>query len=183
MDDFTSNFSIIDEDDQETLLKSIIKDKGYNLKPKEVTGLNNIKDIGVGYYHVVAVDDNGEVYTWGLNNNGQLGSGNTDNKREPIKVNGLSNIVKVDAYKYITTALDSNGNLYAWGESFGNVPKKLYENVIDIRDNAYITKDKRVGLIGGNLIHNIRNAVKVSSGDTGLLVVLDNGQVIKVDTS
>ena len=157
--------------------------KPYEDEPKQVKTISNIKDIGVGYYHVVALKENGKVYTWGLNNNGQLGNGTTDNKKEPVEISGLSNIVKVDAYKYITTALDSSGNLYAWGEGYGNTPKLVATNILDMSEDALITSERKVMMLDGRIIHNVRNAVKVSSGENGLLVILDNGQVISIDNS
>jgi len=157
--------------------------KPYEDEPKQVPSLNNIKDIAVGYYHAVALNEDGKVYTWGLNNNGQLGNGNTTNAKEPIEIQGLSNIVKIDAYKYITTAIDENGNLYAWGEGYGSTPKKIYDNILDISEDAMITSDRRIKKLDGTVIHNVRNVVKVSSGDNGILAILDNGQVISIDQS
>ncbi len=157
--------------------------KPYEDEPKQIASLSNIKDVAVGYYHAIAVDDNGKVYTWGLNNNGQLGNGNTTNAKEPIEIQGLSNIVKVDAYKYITTAIDENGNLYAWGEGYGNTPKKIYENILDISEDVMITSDRRIMKLDGTLIHNIRNVSKASSYENGILAILDNGQLINIDST
>ena len=154
----------------------------YEDKPLQVDSLNNIVDIGAGSYHAVAVNGSGEVYTWGLNNCGQLGNGSTTNEKAPIKINGLSNIVKVDAYKNITLALDSSGNLYAWGEGYSKEPKLIYENILDMSENAIITSERRVKLLDGTDIYGIRNAIKVSANNGTILVVLDNGTVKSIDT-
>ena len=39
--------------------------------------LNNMVDVATGIYYSMAVDNNGNVYTWGYNGYGQLGHGNT----------------------------------------------------------------------------------------------------------
>jgi alpha-tubulin suppressor-like RCC1 family protein len=41
--------------------------------PKRVVLPNKIINIGIGTYHVVAVGENGEAYSWGKGNQGQLG--------------------------------------------------------------------------------------------------------------
>jgi len=61
---------------------------------------------------------NGQVYTWGNNFSGQLGTGNTVGSTSPILITGLSNVVKVAADHVVSGALTSNGNLYLWGNNF-----------------------------------------------------------------
>ena len=39
-----------------------------------------------GYYHVLASTDDGLLYAWGYNSNGQLGTGNTNNSNVPVQV-------------------------------------------------------------------------------------------------
>lgn len=43
-----------------------------------------------------AFNSAGELYTWGVNASGQLGSGNTTTNYNPTKVNGLANITKIE---------------------------------------------------------------------------------------
>ncbi|OAD53000.1 RCC1 and BTB domain-containing protein 1 [Eufriesea mexicana] len=97
----------------------------------------------------VAVTDKGEVYSWGQNNVGQLGNGNTINGYVPSKVAGLAGveIEKVVCGCLHVLALSNKGVLYVWGENcFGQLgignnisicsPKKLivkdWANVLDI---------------------------------------------------
>ncbi|MCL1840111.1 IPT/TIG domain-containing protein, partial [Candidatus Saccharibacteria bacterium] len=87
----------------------------------------NITQIAVGYESAYALDDQGNLYAWGLNNLGQLGTGNTTSSSLPIKISsgvipgsaltaGI-NIVKITASSYNTYAIDDQGNLYAWGSN------------------------------------------------------------------
>ena len=53
--------------------------KEYNVfPPKIISSLNHIISIFVGGYHCVCLDNDGNVYTFGDNNHGQLGIGDKD---------------------------------------------------------------------------------------------------------
>lgn len=39
-----------------------------------------------GYSHCLALSDQGQLYAWGSNNNGQLGTGDMNNHFSPIRV-------------------------------------------------------------------------------------------------
>ncbi|HNJ78155.1 MAG TPA: hypothetical protein PKX56_02275, partial [Marmoricola sp.] len=82
---------------------------------------------GVRFVHVAAGDgfaaavgDDGNVYTWGMNGNGQLGDGTMAGKTTPVKVlqgaipAGVK-ILKVDATVSFAVALGDDGHAYAWG--------------------------------------------------------------------
>jgi len=163
----------------------INSNQDYIDKPKQVQTLSNIENIGAGYYHAVALTKNKEVYTWGLNAQGQLGIGNTTNTKEPVKVEGLENIVKVDAYKYMTLALDKDGNVYVWGEGYSNTPEKIegLENIVDISENVVITNDRKIQKLDGSIIHNVRNVDKISANDDMILAILGSGEIISIDNS
>jgi alpha-tubulin suppressor-like RCC1 family protein len=86
--------------------------------PTEVsqsTGLTNVKMIATGWDHMVALDANGNVWTWGNNSAGQLGDGTTISSSVPIKVNGLGSIISVSAGDGSTVVLKSDGTVWAWG--------------------------------------------------------------------
>lgn len=58
------------------------------LRPKLIDSLlrEDIVDLSAGDEHIAAVCGEGQVFVWGINSNGQLGTGNTDNVYQPIKV-------------------------------------------------------------------------------------------------
>ncbi len=92
-----------------------------------VTGLDDvvITKVSTGYYHTMALDDQGRVWAWGWNGFGQLGSDavpdGTDNPaaftKTPVKVTGLDDvkIVDVEAAYGHSVLLDENGTVWAWG--------------------------------------------------------------------
>ena len=49
----------------------------YYAPTKKITNdeETKFKEISAGYYHSMAVDEKGDLWTWGYNNNGQLGNG------------------------------------------------------------------------------------------------------------
>ena len=52
--------------------------------------LSNIKEIAAGYWHNVAITNDGEIYTWGMGHNGRLGLGDTDDRLYPCLVENPS---------------------------------------------------------------------------------------------
>ena len=92
-------------------------------EPQQVASITEkIVDAKVGYYHVIALTENGELYTWGYNGYGGLGDGTKQSSSVPIKLNDVAGfpdigkIVKIDAYKNMTMALNENGEVYVWGQ-------------------------------------------------------------------
>ena len=70
------------------------------------------------------VDSEGKVYTWGINDSGQLGNGNDNNSNVPICIsNQEENVLKgkritrVSSSRDTLIALDSEGNVYTWGNN------------------------------------------------------------------
>lgn len=67
---------------------------------------------------VVALDVNGDVYTWGDGAYDDLGHGNKDNVYYPKKVEGLPKIKQVAKGENHTLAVDIDGNVWGWGQQF-----------------------------------------------------------------
>ncbi len=108
--------------------------------------LTNIKMIGTGNYHSIALTNDGEVYTWGYNIYGELGIGNTQNSAIPTKVDLPNKITSVMAWEERTVALDENGDVYVWGQNYGTTPQRLKTSrkAIQITGNAILTEDREV---------------------------------------
>ena len=86
-----------------------------------------IVSIGAGRFHSLAVDDQGVVYAWGDNSEGQLGDGTYANRCNPVAV-ATSNtpmagknidIIKSNSNSHTTIALDkTEGRAYTWGSNW-----------------------------------------------------------------
>lgn len=97
----------------------------YILNPSKVRlrGKLQFKDIFCGSYATFAVArDSSSVYAWGLNNYGQLGTGDLETGYTPLKVESLTSL-NSDMEKHIviangqhhTIVLDSQGKVYSIG--------------------------------------------------------------------
>ncbi|EPS71760.1 hypothetical protein M569_02995, partial [Genlisea aurea] len=83
-----------------------------------------IKQIACGDSHCLAVTMNGEVQSWGRNQNGQLGLGNTEDSLVPRKIESFEGIAvkMVAAGAEHTAAVTEDGELYGWGWGrYGNL--------------------------------------------------------------
>jgi alpha-tubulin suppressor-like RCC1 family protein len=84
----------------------------------EITSIpTNITFISSGSQHTLALDENGDVWSWGLNSNGQLGLGHNNNQLTPSKVILPSPITQISAGGYFSAALSKEGVLFLWGSS------------------------------------------------------------------
>ncbi|MES2605728.1 MAG: hypothetical protein V4603_12380, partial [Pseudomonadota bacterium] len=84
--------------------------------PMQVAGLTNVRAIGVGFSHRIAILADGSVYTWGMNDVGQLGNGQSGNfsntpSRVPVS-DGVTLTLKTPAPS--KTDVD---RLFNWAES------------------------------------------------------------------
>ncbi|MBD2863349.1 RCC1 domain-containing protein [Paenibacillus oceani] len=82
--------------------------------------LNDISEVGAGYYYSLALKKDGTVWSWGNNDYGQLGDGTKTSRSAPVQVktgpySGLSHIVAISAGDYHAVALKSDGTVWAWG--------------------------------------------------------------------
>jgi len=109
---------------------------GYNLKGQLGNGTanNNINPlpmpidtvgIGGGFIaiacggnHSLALKNDGMVWAWGWNNNGQLGDSSTLDKHSAVKVkpNFGGGIISIAAGYYHSLALKNDNTVWAWGE-------------------------------------------------------------------
>lgn len=69
-----------------------------------------------GYAYSVALKSDGTVWSWGLNNNGELGDGTTIQRLTATQALELGGITAIDAYRG-TLACRSDGTVWAWGSN------------------------------------------------------------------
>ncbi|XP_058089879.1 ultraviolet-B receptor UVR8 isoform X3 [Magnolia sinica] len=90
---------------------------------KALQGLK-IKQIACGDSHCLAVTMDGEVQSWGRNQNGQLGLGTTEDSLVPQKIQAFQGIAvkMIAAGAEHTAAVTEDGDLYGWGWGrYGNL--------------------------------------------------------------
>ncbi|XP_043927005.1 RCC1 and BTB domain-containing protein 1 isoform X2 [Protopterus annectens] len=74
-------------------------------------------DVACGSHHSMALTNDGQVYGWGYNGNGQLGLGNSTNHPTPCRVTGLQGacMIQIACGCAHTLALTDEGLVYTWG--------------------------------------------------------------------
>ncbi|MCY1018616.1 MopE-related protein [Pyxidicoccus sp. MSG2] len=85
----------------------------------ELTSVKVPQTVAAGAYHSLFLKKDGEVWTWGQNVAGQLGTGSTSStpQSQPSKVNGLPAIKAIAAGIAHSVALDVSGNVWVWGQN------------------------------------------------------------------
>jgi alpha-tubulin suppressor-like RCC1 family protein len=91
----------------------------YSRKDISLSLAGKVKMLAAGKSHSVALTDNGYVYSWGLNDAGQLGRKSASrNESKPALVPELTDIVSISTSYNHTLALSSAGTVYAWGQNY-----------------------------------------------------------------
>jgi len=71
--------------------------------------------IAAGDWHTIALKSDGSLWTWGVNNCGQLGDGTTTYHDFPVQIGVGTDWNQIAAGSEHTIALKSDGSLWAWG--------------------------------------------------------------------
>ncbi|MCL2438614.1 MAG: Ig-like domain-containing protein [Coriobacteriia bacterium] len=78
-------------------------------------------DVTAGYSHTLAIRNDGSLWAWGYNNNGQLGLSDTISRNVPTRVNATDSSGNPIEWKTVnseyrsTLALCVDGTLWSWG--------------------------------------------------------------------
>ncbi|XP_049850064.1 regulator of chromosome condensation-like [Schistocerca gregaria] len=134
-------------------------------RPRRVLGLPpniEIKMAAAGQHHTLLLTQDGQVYSWGRGDYGQLGHGDTDPQPYPKKVEAFERLLKGDKVVQISTgghhclATTQNGEVYAWG--FGDMAqlgvgvdedKLVPEKLDNTNPKSHLTGKKVVWASGG----------------------------------
>ena len=89
----------------------------FNYTPTLVSSLNSMVGIAAAFdgFTAFATDTTGKVWSWGSNNNGELGDGTTNRHSAPSAITGLDNVVQVVATSDQVAALRKDGTVFSWG--------------------------------------------------------------------
>ena len=110
-----------------------------------------LKQVSTGIDHALALTETGQVYSWGKNNDGQLGNDSIISTQTPLPLNDLNNIVAVAAGNAYSLAVKNDGTLWGWGYP-GN------SNGLPSRNGGYLKP---------TLINNINNVKTVAASNSG----------------
>ncbi len=78
---------------------------------------NPAAQVSAGLTHGCARTEDGRIYCWGDNTNGQLGVGDTDERLAPAEVTAVSNVVDLDVGDGFGCAVRDDGVAFCWGRA------------------------------------------------------------------
>jgi alpha-tubulin suppressor-like RCC1 family protein/sugar lactone lactonase YvrE/uncharacterized protein YfcZ (UPF0381/DUF406 family) len=109
-------------------------------------------------YHTLAVKDDGTVWAWGKNDNGEVGNGTTTGPQTtPGNVSGLSNVIDVEAGYLFSLAVQDDGTVWEWGENTSISGQTAKSTPVQVTE--------------------LENIVQVSAGNNHALALKNDGTV------
>lgn len=132
--------------------------------------LDNIVQISCGNDCTAFLTDQGELYTFGNNDNGELGHGDKISRSIPVKVDNLPRIKQVSCGSHHMACITDQGQVYTWGTNYEGqlgigdntecevlTPTKIwgFTNVIQIscggEHTAFITEENNIYVFGSGM--------------------------------
>lgn len=89
---------------------------GHNSSNGYLQGAQKWISISSAGYHNLALDENLNVWSWGRNENGQLGLGNKIDQATPINVSTQEPIIEIEASLRNSYLIGVSGNIYSVGD-------------------------------------------------------------------
>mmetsp|Transcript_29576 Transcript_29576/g.76393 ORF Transcript_29576/g.76393 Transcript_29576/m.76393 type:complete len:845 (-) Transcript_29576:395-2929(-) len=121
--------------------------------------LARFTQIAVGSRHALALEDNGRVWVWGGNSEGQLGLGDYTQRDAPVWLDTITDfIVSISAGDSHSVAITSTGRVYAWGVNragqlgMGDVVSRRTPSLIPVLSDSAASPTSSVKL---GLFHSI----------------------------
>lgn len=81
---------------------------------------NKYIKVEAGDNHIVAIKEDGTVWSWGDNMYGCLGDGTAKEKLVPTQAIGISDVIDIAAGSHFTIALKADGTVWGWGMNYEN---------------------------------------------------------------
>lgn len=90
-------------------------------RPKELRALHNkgIIKLCSSHEHVLALSAQGQLWSWGYNDDGKLGLGHRQNQFSPTKIPFRNSITNIVCGRWSSFALTDNGKVFGWGYNKG----------------------------------------------------------------
>lgn len=160
-------------------------DIGFDVKAPRAVELapgfdDTIKSVSAGLLHSTFLTENGDVYSFGYNNRGPLGTGDEETRTTAVKVKALDDVkvVAIENGNATSYAIADDGTLYAWGNNangqlgLGDTESRLEPVIV----NALA--GKQVVAIASDVTHTL---VLTASGDVYAMGSNTDNQVAGTD--
>ena len=137
------------------------------ITPGQVTGLTDVVDVVAGNSFTYALRRDGTVWSWGVNDRGQLGypddAGTFTAHGTPKQIPGLSNVTALASGRSFGAALRNDGTVWSWGDNtVGQLARAASLG-------SYTSTPAAATLLG--------KALAIAAGNTHLVVAMDDGTV------
>ncbi|WP_127530538.1 Ig-like domain-containing protein [Paenibacillus kobensis] len=129
----------------------------------ETKQLPRIAAISSGLNHVLAVAENGTLWAWGDNSNGQLGDGNFVSRAVPVQVGSGNDWAAAAAGYHFSIGIKKDGSLWMWGTNEKQQHSYPQNAVVNQKVPLRYGKDS--------------NWIKVSAGNSGAAAVRKDGTI------
>lgn len=107
-------------------------DRGSNGSPSRLDSATNWSRIYGHYYSCLGIRTDGTLWSWGRNEYGYLGLGDTVDRSSPTQVGTDTNWKHVSTFPHplgVTLAIKTNGTLWSWGYGgYGCIGNGTYDN-------------------------------------------------------
>jgi alpha-tubulin suppressor-like RCC1 family protein len=128
--------------------------------PVQVGALTNWSEVSGGEnIFAVAVKTDGTLWSWGYNNNGQLGLGNINQYSSPVQVGSLTNWSKIACGYSHVISIKTDGTIWGWGANA--------EGQLGVGDNGARSSPSQVG--------SLTNWSKVACGNSHTIAIKTDG--------
>jgi len=119
--------------------------------------------ISAGGIHVLGIDKNGRLWTWGFNSSGQLGDNSTTSRLTPVSVLGaVKTFCKIYGGTSYSLAIDKNGRVWSWGNNASG----------QLGDNSTTSRLTPVSVLGA-----VKTFCTIAAGLLHTLGIDKNGRV------
>jgi len=88
------------------------------LTPTRVEGINRIVKLAANRDHTLALHEDGVIWAWGWNRDGQLGNGTRINSNTPVQVQNIYNARLIAAGDGHSAAVLADGRIMTWGRNW-----------------------------------------------------------------
>lgn len=132
-------------------------------EPMQIRYWQSFTAISAGDLHSMAVTDDGLLFVWGSSSSGQIGDGQTTNRRMPVNPI-MEDIVAVSAGRFHSAAITSDGALWTWGSNQNG----QIGNGLPNEDHGRATRVPT---------HIMDDVVSVFAGESNTLAVKTDGTV------
>ncbi|HQN77039.1 MAG TPA: hypothetical protein PLP45_01970 [Syntrophales bacterium] len=135
--------------------------------------LTGVTAFAGGFYHTLALKDDGTVYAWGKNGDGQLGDNTTTNRLTPAQVVGaggtgfLTGVTALAAGASHTAALKGDGSVRAWG----------YNDHGQLGDATTTSRSTPVQVVGAGGTGFLTDVIAIATGRGHTVALKEDGSV------